>query len=279
MTRVAFKISVGLVTGALILVAISLYMSNYYLKEQVRLAQAGDLPSARIDAERAALLDPFNPAPPTSMAYLELRQGRAEVAAEDLREAIQRDPANYKNYVELGNLQRQQLADPKAAAESYREGLRHNPHDTTLVSRLAEALLSTGDLEGAKAQYEYLQELGRIPVEGLYTLGKIQVRLGYPTEGISIFKAAQRMADRELGSGSLNEQQKTQRKALIESLDLSIADALVVRSSQAGREYQDIAAAREVLSQSSAEQASSILALLDEDPESYRKSVLDAPIR
>jgi tetratricopeptide (TPR) repeat protein len=279
LARVVFKISVGLVTGALILVAISLYMSNYYLKEQVRLAQAGDLPGARIDVERAALLDPFSPAPPTSMAYLELRQGRAEPAAEDLREAIRRDPANYKNYVELGNLQRQQLADPKAAAESYREALNHNPHDTALVSRLAEALLSTGDLEGAKAQYEYLQGLGRIPVEGLYTLGKIQVRLGDPTEGITIFKAAQRMADRELESGSLNEQQKTQRKALIDSLDLAIADALVVRGSQAGQDYRDTAAAREVLSQSSAEQAPSILALLDEDPESYRKSVLDAPIR
>jgi tetratricopeptide (TPR) repeat protein len=105
LARVAFKISVGLVTGALILIAISLYMSNYYLKEQVRLAQAGDLRGARIEAERAARLDPFNPAPPTSMAYLELRQGRAEAAAEALREAIRRDPANYKNYVDLGKSQ------------------------------------------------------------------------------------------------------------------------------------------------------------------------------
>src|ERR687885_463921 len=155
-------------------------MSNYYLKEQARLAQAGDLRGARIDAERAASLDPFSPTPPTSMAYLELRQGRAEAAAEDLREAIRRDLANYKNYVELGNLQRQQLTDPKAAVESYREALRHNPHATAVISRLAEALVSTGDLEGAKTQYEQLQDLGKIPLKDLYTLGRIQMRLDSP---------------------------------------------------------------------------------------------------
>ena len=270
MARVAFKISVGLVTGALILVAISLYMSNYYLKEQARLAQAGDLRGARTEAERAASLDPFNPTPPTSMAYLELRQGRADAAAEDLREAIRRDPANYKNYVELGNLQRQQLADPKAAADSYREALKYNPYGTAVISRLGGVLLSTGDLEGAKAQYERLQDLGKLPVEGLYTLGKIQVRLGDTEKAIKIFEEAKDSAARDLDSGSLNEQQKADRKAFIQGQDLAIADALVVQRSYAQ--------AREVLLQSSAEQAPSMLALLDEDPESYRKSVLDAPI-
>jgi predicted Zn-dependent protease len=268
LARVVFKISVGFATGVLILIAISLYMSNYYLKEQARLAEAGDLRSARVEVERAAPLDPFSPAPPTSMAYLELRQGRAEAAADAFREAIRRDPANYKNYVDLGNLQRQQLSDPKAAVESYQEALRHNPHATAVVSRLAEVLLSTGDLEGAKAQYEQLQDLGKIPPKDLYTLGRIQMRLDTPEKAIKTFEEAKKSANG--GLGSLNESQKAQRQAFIESLDLAIADALIVQGSYAE--------AREVLSQSSAGQASSILALLDEDPESYRKSVLDAPI-
>lgn len=268
MARLAFKISVGFVTGLLILTAISLYMSNYYLKEQARLTEAGDLRSARVDVERAARLDPFSPAPPSAMAYLELRQGRVEAAAEDFREAIQRDPANYKNYVDLGNLQRQQLSDPKAAVKSYQEALRHNPHATAVVSRLAEALLSTGDLEGAKAQYEQLQDLGKIPLRDLYTLGKIQMRLDSPEKAIRTFEEAKESANGELGS--VSESQKAQWQSFIESLDLAIADALVVQGSYAE--------AREVLSQSSAAQAPSILALLDEDPQSYRKSVLDAPV-
>ena len=268
MARVVFKISVGLVTGALILLAISLYMSNYYLKEQARLAEAGDLRDARIEVERAARLDPFSPAPPTSMAYLELRQGRTEAAAEAFREAIRRDPANYKNYMALGDLQRQQLRDPKAAAESYQEALTHNPHGIAVVSRLADALLSTGDLEEAKAQYEWLREGGKIPLKDLYNLGRIQMRLDGPEKAIETFKEAREGAGR--GLESLNESQKAERKSLIESLDLAIADALVVRGSYAE--------AREILSQSSAKQAPSTLALLDEDPESYRESVLEAPI-
>ncbi len=128
--------------------------------------------------------------------------------------------------------------------------------------------MSTGDLEGAKAQYEQLQDLGKIPLKDLYTLGRIQMRLDSPDKAIKTFEEAKESASGELGS--LNESQKAQREAFIESLDLAIADALVVQGSYAE--------AREVLSQSSAEQAPSILALLDEDPESYRKSVLDSPI-
>jgi hypothetical protein len=85
-----------------------------------------------------------------------------------------------------------------------------------------------------------------------------------------MFEEAKESAARDLESLSLNEQQKADRKAFIQGQDLAIADALVVQRSYAQ--------AREVLLQSSAEQAPSILALLDEDPESYRKSVLDAPI-
>lgn len=268
MSSIVFKISVGFVTGALILLAISLYLSNHYLREQLRLAETGDLQGARAEVERAALLDPFSSEPLSSEAYLQLRQGQTEAAAESFRKAIRREPVNYKNYVDLGDLQRQQLSDPAAAAESYREALKRNPHATVVVSRLGETLLSTGDLEGAKAQYEWLREHGKIPLRGLYTLGQIQTRLGEPEEAIEIFQEAKE----EAGGGleSLDGSEEGQRKDLVESLDLAIADALVVQ----GR----YAEAREALSRSSAGQAPAVLALLDEDPEAYRDSVLDAPI-
>jgi len=267
--RVVFKISVGFVAGALILLAVSLYLSNLYLKQHLRLAEAGDLQGAMNKVEWAARLDPFSPAPKSSEGYLELRQGRTEAAARAFREAIQRDPANYKNYEALGSLQRQQLGDPEAAAESYRQALRHNPHAAAIVSRLAEALLSTGDLEGAKVQYEWLRERRRIPLKDLYTLGKTQVRLGEPEKAIETFEEAKERADTELES-SEDGSQDTQRRAFLDSLDLAIADALVAQGS-----YIE---AREYLLQSDAEQAPAILTLLDEDPEGYRESVLDAPI-
>jgi tetratricopeptide (TPR) repeat protein len=264
--RIVFKISVGFVTGALVLLAGSLYLANHFLKEQLRLAETGDLRGARVDVERAARLDPFSSDPPGAEAYLDLRQGQTEAAAEAFREAIRREPVNYKNYVALGDLQRQQLSDSGAAAKSYQEALKYNPHATTVVSRLAEALLGTGDFEGAKAQYEWLRERDKISLKDLYTLGKIQTRLEEPEKAIETFKEARKGAE----TGQDSNESEAQREAFIESLDLAIADALVVE-----RSYDE---ARDVLSQSSAEQASAVLALLDEDPEGYRDSVLNAAI-
>lgn len=268
MGRVIFKISVGFVAGALILLAISLYLSNHYLREQQRLAEAGNLSAARDDAELAARLDPFSPDPLAAKAYLDLRQGQIEAAVETFRNAIEREPPNTRSYIALGDLQRQQLNDPEAAAQTYQDALIHNPHATTIISRLGEALLSSGELEEARDQYEWLRGRGRIPFRDLYTLGKIQVRLGEPEEAITAFEEAREEA--EDGLDSLNESEREQREAFVESLDLAVADALVVQE-----RYDE---ARGVLSESTAEQAPAVLSLLDDDPEAYRESVLEAPI-
>lgn len=266
--RVVFRISVGFAAGALILLAVSLYLSNRFLEDQLRLAETGDLRGATNKVEWAAWLDPFSSAPLSSEGYLELRQGRPEAAANAFDRAIRRDPYNYKNHEALANLQRQQLDDPEAAVESYREALSRNPHASTLVSRLADALVATGDLEGARTQYEWLYERERIPLRDLYTLGKVQMRLDEPEKAIETFEEARERAEAELESS--DEQQEDQKRAFLESLDLATADALVVQ-----RSYDE---ARDYLAQSEAEQAPAVLALLDEDPEAYRRSVFDASI-
>jgi tetratricopeptide (TPR) repeat protein len=271
--RAVFKISVGFVAGALILLAVSLYLSNLYLKDQQRLAETGDISSAMEKVEWASRLNPFSPAPPSSEAYLELRQGRAEAAAAAFQDAIDRDPYNYKNYEALGNLQRQQLGDPEEAVKSYRKALERNPYAASVISRLGEALLAAGtsteNLEEARTHYEWLQERRRIPLKDLYTLGKIQTRLGEPGEAMETFEEAKERAGTELEEPS-DESRQDQRRAFFDSLDLAIADALVVQGS--------LDEARAYLAQSEAEQAPTILALLDEDPVSYRQSVFDAPI-
>jgi len=268
LTSAVFRISVGFAAGALILLAVSLYLSNRFLEDQQWLAETGDLQGARGKVEWAARLDPLSPAPLSAEAYLELRQGQPEAAANAFDRAIRRDPNNYRNYEALGNLQRQQLDDPEAAVESYREALSRNPNAATLVSRLADALVAAGDLEGARAQYEWLYERERIPLRDLYTLGKVQMRLDEPEKAIETFEEARERAEAELESS--DEQQEDQKRAFLESLDLATADALVVQ-----RSYDE---ARDYLAQSEAEQAPAVLALLDEDPEAYRRSVFDASI-
>jgi len=264
LVRLVFKISVGFVTGALILLAVSLYLSNLYLKEQLRLAEIGNLKGAWDKVQLAARLDPFGSEPLAARAYLELRQGNTNEAVEALQEAIARDPANYRNYAILGNVQRQQLGDPEAAAQSYRDALERNPGASTVVYGLGEALLSSGDLEGAREQYEWLREQGNIPLRGLYNLGEIQTRLGEPEEAIKTFEEAKEGVD--AGEESLED---SQREQFLRSLELATADALVVQGS-----YDE---AREALLQSSSDQAPARLTLLD-DPESYRMSVLEGRI-
>jgi len=262
------KVSVGFVTGALILLAISLYLSSYYLKQQLRSVETENLQDAQGEVDLASRLDPFSPTPLVFKAYLALRRGRTEAALGDFREAINRDPRNSENWVALGDLHRQQLGDPETSAESYQEALKHNPYSAAAISRLGDALLNARDLEGAKAQYQRLRERGKISLKNLYTLGKIQVQLEEPEDAIKIFGEAREMAGERLEY--LDGTRRAERETFIKSLDLAIADALVVQGS-----YDE---AREVLSQSKAEQASAVLVLLNEDPEGYRKSVLDANI-
>ncbi|MDP8953184.1 MAG: tetratricopeptide repeat protein, partial [Actinomycetota bacterium] len=182
-----------------------------------------------------------------------------------LQEAIRRDPANYGNLVQLGNLQMNQLNDPEGAAESYRRALERVPSDTRLISGLAGALIRTGDLEGAKREYEKLVQLGGIDLQGLYNLGRIYARTGEPEKALVTLRATREAATSMLEKAS--GPQKDQLETFVDSVDLATVDALVIE----GR-YDE---ARLVLEDSDAEQAPAIIELLYIDPDEYRKSVLN----
>jgi tetratricopeptide (TPR) repeat protein len=260
-----FRIAVGFVVGVLILLAGFLYLSNRYLTEQQQLTATGDVEGAIGKARLAARLNPFDSAPLTVESSLLQRQGRLEEAAEVLREAIRRNPGNYTSLVQLGNLQMAQLNDPEAAAESYRSALERNPRDKGLVSGFAEALVRTGDLEGAKREYEKLAGWRDIKLGDLYTLGKIYARTGETEKALGTLRGA-----REAAASALErvpDPQKDQLETFMDSVDLAIVDALVLD----GR-YDE---ARLVLEDSDAEQAPAIIELLYINPEDYRESVLD----
>ncbi len=267
MSRVVFKFSLGFLVVALILVAISLFVSAHYMEEQSRLAAAGDLEGAVQSTRLAGRFDPFSSKPALARAFLFQQQGRNQAAADAMEEAVRRDPHNYVTHFLLGNLQLS-LNNLDAAVESYREALRLNPHSTVARMVLAEALVRAGKLEEAGQEYEKLRESGNITPKGLYDLGRIYVRTGQPGKGVRIIKAAQRELETEL------EKSKGPRKAQmlvqIRSMDLAIADGLVVQ-----RRYGQ---AREVLANSEARQAPAILELLNTDPEGYRESVKNSAI-
>ncbi len=266
--RGVFKVAVGFVVFVLILLAGALYFSVYYMEQGQELAGTGDVEGALEKAKTAARLNPFDSTPLVVQASLLHQQGQNEAAAEALDLATERDPANYSNFVSLGNLQVNRLNKPEEAVESYRQALRRNPRDTGLIFTLAQALTRAGNIEGTKREYEKLVELKKIPPRGLYNLGKIYVRTGEPEKGLETLQRAKKKAIVRLQKAKGSK--RAEREAFLRSVDLAIVDALVVD----GR-YDE---ARAALESSDFEQAPAILELLNTDPESYRETVLNSEV-
>ncbi len=269
LNRVVFKISLGFLVGALALLAASLAVSTYYLEErQPQLAASGDTQGALEMAQTAERLDPFSSDPLQSQSYFLQQQGMNEAAAERLRAAIERNPNDYVLYQLLGNMQLAQLDDIDAAIESYRKAQELNPLEASVGTLLAQALIRKGDLEGARDEFEKLERRGDITFGGLYDLGRIYVRTGEPRKGVDAIRRAKGKAAAELDE--LEGAAKEEREALIRSMDLALADALVVQGKYTG--------ARKTLEESSSGQAPALLELLNADPEGYRESVVDSEI-
>jgi tetratricopeptide (TPR) repeat protein len=268
LSRVVFRISAGFLAGALVLLATALCLSEYYLDEGRRLSAAGDVQGA-IDASRtAARLDPFDTEALETQSFLLEQDRRYEDAAGVLREAIERDPHNYIPYLMLGNLQLNELDELDAAEESYRDVLRLNPRENTVREALAQVLIQQGELGEARDEYERLREDEKISFQGLYDLGRIYVRTGQPEEGLQAIKRARQRA--ESGLDELEGPLKQARQELLQSMQLAIADALVVQ----GRYSK----AREIISRSTSPQAPALLQLLDSNPDAYRESVVTSEI-
>lgn len=268
MSQAFLRLSVGFVVAALAVIALSLYVSTVQLEEQQRLADTGDIEGALQSAELAARLDPFSAEPLQARAALLQQEGRYQEAEQALIKAAEKAPSEYSIPQQLGDLRLYVMNQPLKAAESYRRAVELNPRDVTARVGLATAYLSAGRLEKAKVQYEKVRELGQLSVSQLYDLGRIYVRTGEPEKGVEALREAKRRASSELGS--LSGQQRQQQLEFIQSVELALADALVV-----DRRYAE---ARQVLANSAADQALTILRLVNSDPEGYRQTVQNSEI-
>ena len=262
-----FRLSAGFLVGVLALLATALYLSDYYTGEQQRLAAAGDVAGAMEASRRAVRLDPFDTDALQAQSFLWRQQQKPGRAALALKKAIERDPNNYLPYLTLANL-RLATGDLDAAMQGYREVLELNPHAVSARSSLAQALTRQGELREAKEEYEVLKEEKSLTYQDRYNLGRILARTGEPGEGARKIERARRMAAEDL-----NKQRRPvsgQQRQLLVSMDLALADALVVQ----GR-YER---ARRILMRSPSEQAPGLLELLNSDPAAYREQVINSDI-
>ena len=267
MSHVIFRLSAGFLVGVLALLAVALYLSDYFTGEQQRLVGAGDEAGAMEASRMAVRLDPFDTDALQAQSLLWRQHRNYDRAALALREAIERDPNNYLPQLTLANL-RLTMGDPNAAVKGYRHVLGLNPNATLARSSLARTLARQGKLREAKAEYETLKKEKSATYQNLYDLGRIQARTGDAPEGVKNIKRARRMAaarfDRVRGPQTVRQGQ------LLVSMDLATADALVVQ----GR----IGQAKRILSESPSEQAPGLLELLDSDPEAYREQVINSDV-
>ena len=268
MIRVLLRISAGILVGALFLVAVAIRLSDHYINEEQRLVAAGDHKGAMQSIRMAARLDPFGPEPLELQAFLLQSQDNDQAAAASLREAVARDPNNFVPYLLLANLQATALNDLDAGIKSYRKVLELNPHATVASNALAQTLVRANRLEEAAKVYQKMKDDNQITIEGLYDLGRIYVRTGKPEKGLKYIRQA-RLRVKKLTKETKGSQRQ-QLKSLSNSMELAIADALVVE-----RRYDQ---ARRVLQYSNADQAPAILQLLNTDPEGYRRQVENSAI-
>jgi tetratricopeptide (TPR) repeat protein len=262
------RLSGGIFVFALLAVAVSLYVSTLYSEERQRLAESGDIEGAIQSVEMAARLDPFSTQPLLSKAYMLRDQGQNQEAELVMQAAADREPESYEVPQEIGDLRLQSMNAPRKAAESYGRALELNPRSDSALVGLAEAQLAAGELDEAKRSYERLNESGDITVDQLYDLGRMYVRTGEPEKGLQTLRKAQRQA--ENGLQGLPEELRQSQLGFLRSVELAMADALVVQ-----RRY---AQARQMLANSSAEQAPTIISLIASDPESYRQTVIDSDV-
>ena len=267
MSGLIFRISVAFLVGVLASLALALCAADYYAQEQQRLLAAGDARGAAGASRLALRLDPFDTDVLEAQSLTLQQQERYEEAAAVLREAVERDPNNYFPYLLLGNVQLA-MDEPEAAIESYRDVLELNPKATSASIYMAQILLGQDRMQEAKEEYLKLEREDRISYEALYNLGRIEVRTGEAKEGLRDIKTARRQA--RSGSEELEGPAARQQEELLRGMDLAVADAMVVAS----RESK----AREILSNSTSEQAPSLLQLLNSDPDAYREQVVNSDI-
>lgn len=179
--------------------------------EELRLAEAA--------AERAVRLGPESAVAQFNLGFVREHAGELESAAQAYRSALDLDPTSARIHNNLGNVYRLSARWDEAIAE-FEEAIRLDPHlriahtnlqvvllfDTGRIAdgvlacrrqlaiddsspwghtKLAEALMFLGDLEGARAEAQRAIELDSSNTEALWTLATILRLAGEPNDALA----------------------------------------------------------------------------------------------
>jgi tetratricopeptide (TPR) repeat protein len=122
-----------------------------------RLLEAGDLPGAKAEFQKALELDPSNAENYNSLGLVALREGRLQPDAEGLfRQAVERDGNDPAYTFNLG-LTYIRLNRPDDAGAQFQQSLKQNPDYMPAHWGLAAIYFNRNQLKEAKAEYEFIR--------------------------------------------------------------------------------------------------------------------------
>lgn len=110
---------------------------------------AGRLPQAHAEAQRAIDLNPLSLDPRITLSQIEQQQGRAAEARATIERAVREQPASSKGWLALGSLLQQQ-GDLARAITAFNAAVHLDPQSPSTQTQLAEALAQAGQ-SGAPA--------------------------------------------------------------------------------------------------------------------------------
>jgi tetratricopeptide (TPR) repeat protein len=123
---------VALAAAAVVIAIAALgYLGSTALEQSALALRAGDFPTARAQARRAARLEPWSPIPWRALGDAEGQAGNKHAALADYRRMLAKDPNDWFAWYAVAV-----ASDGTARAEAARAGLRLNPRSPELAALL-----------------------------------------------------------------------------------------------------------------------------------------------
>lgn len=211
------------------------------LRGRVQLAQR-DLAAARVSFEQALAKDPtFLPAI-SSLAAIDMAEGKPEVAEKRYLSMISADPKNPQAYISLAQLKARAGANKEQIGQLLEQAVQANANDPTSRTLLIHHWLSMRDMKGALAAAQAGVAAMPSNPEMLDALGSMQLVTGESNQAIATFnkiasmqptsvKTQLRLADAYLQGKDYGTAERTFKRALeIDPNELSAQRGLIALS-------------------------------------------------
>lgn len=165
-------------------------LADSYIAQFDATKKLGVLEQAQTAATRAVALDAQQPRSHLTLAKCYIRSSRNDLAAQELKIALDLDPRNAATHAELGLLYQRQGRKPDVVVPSLQTAIDLAPNDWRWPNRLGLYYLNSGKLNEAAQQFAKVTELTPSNRFGYVNAGLAHRRLGNFDEAMRQYRKA-----------------------------------------------------------------------------------------